>query len=207
MNMRNTIAILFSALLGGCAHEINKYNAARYADMGIAALYRGDWDAARRAYARAAVNADLGGAPVRMRSVMHYEYARASGVTCYYEHAEEHLAKALKLDEESSGPTHYPLIELARLNLDQEKFAQAIPYFERALPIVEKLNAASVDPVGFANLLDEYVQALTMSGRAADAKVIQTRAANIRSKNPDLKSRTDRTPYGKHCAKSNQSAP
>jgi tetratricopeptide (TPR) repeat protein len=155
------------ALLAGCApfaQDLNKYNAARYADAGLAALNRGDWDAARRAYARAAVNADLGRAPTRTRSVMYYEYGRASGVTCFYEHAEEYLSKALTLDEESSGPTHYPLIELARLNLDRGKYAEAVPYFERVLPIVEKLNSEALDPIGFADLLDEYAVHLLSRG-------------------------------------------
>jgi tetratricopeptide (TPR) repeat protein len=95
---------------------------------------------------------------------MYYEYGRASGVTCFYEHAEEYLSKALTLDEESSGPTHYPLIELARLNLDRGKYAEAVPYFERVLPIVEKLNSEALDPIGFADLLDEYAVHLLSRG-------------------------------------------
>lgn len=201
MNLRFAVIFVGLAVLSGCAHDINKLNAARYAEAGDTALRRGDWDTARRAYARAAVNADLGESPVRARSVMYYEYARASGATCFYDHAEEYLLKALKLDEESSGPVHYPLIELARLNLDQRKFAQAVPYFERALPVVEKLGAASKDPIGFADFLDEYAQSLNEVGRTANAVVFITRAADIRSKHAGASSKTDRTPYGKHCIK------
>lgn len=131
---------------------------------------------------------------------MYYEYGRASGATCFYEHAEEYLTKSLKLDEESSGPIHYPLIELARLNLDQRKFAQAVPYFERALAAAEKLDAESKDPIGFADFLDEYVRALEGSGQAAKAGSFVARAAKIRATNPTAVSKTDRTPYGKHCA-------
>jgi tetratricopeptide (TPR) repeat protein len=199
------VALAFGlALVTGCVHDINKYNAARYADAGEAALRRGDWDGARRAYARAAVNSDLGRAPVRARSVMYYEYGRTSGVTCFYDHAQEYLTKSLKLDEESSGPIHYPLIELARLNLDQGKFAQAVPYFERALPAVEKLNAESQDPIGFADFLGEYSLALSESGRSAEAGPMKARASAVRLKHQGTASRTDRTPYGKHCTDKKQ---
>jgi len=200
MNARIFALAFGLVMLAGCAHDINKYNAARYADAGAAALRGGDWDGARRAYARAAVNADLGRAPVRARSVMYYEYGRTSGATCFYDHAQEYLTKSLKLDEESSGPIHYPLIELARLNLDQGKFAQAVPYFERAIPVVDKLNAEALDPIGFADLLDEYAKALNATGRASDASTLSARANGLRSKHQGATSRTDRTPYGKFCA-------
>jgi hypothetical protein len=111
------------------------------------------------------------------------------------------LTKSLKVDEESAGPIHYPLIELARLNLDQRKFAEALSYFERALPAVEKRDAASMDPIGFADFLDEYAQALSMSHRVAEANALKARAADIRSKHSGAQSRTGRTPYGKHCIK------
>jgi tetratricopeptide (TPR) repeat protein len=200
------VVLLTLAMLYGCAHDINIHNAARYGQAGEAALQRGDWDGARRAYARAAVNADLGRAPVRARSVMYYEYGRTSGATCFYDLAETYLSKSLKLDEDSSGPVHLPLIELARLNLDQGKFTQAIPYFERALPVVDKLDAGSKDPIGFADFLDEYAQALTISNRASEASALTARAADIRSKHPTAASRTNRTPYGKHCTKKEESA-
>ena len=34
---------------------------------------------------------------------MFYEYARAAGVTCFFDHAEEFLLKSLALDEEDAG--------------------------------------------------------------------------------------------------------
>ena len=188
-------------LISGCAHNINIHNAAKHAEAGDSAILRDDWDTARREYAQAAVNADLGRAPARARSVMYYEYARACGVTCHYELAEEYLHKSLKLDEESSGPIHFPLIELARLYLDQGKYDQAVPYFERALPVVENLGAATIDPIGFAEFLEEYAIALDMSGRPTDSSILKDRSADIRGLHPSAKSNTDRTPYGKHCTK------
>jgi hypothetical protein len=68
MDERCAVVFLGLALLSGCAHDVNRHNAVRYAEAGEAALLRGDWDAARRAYAQAAVNADLGRVPVRARS-------------------------------------------------------------------------------------------------------------------------------------------
>ena len=199
MKKQLTYPVILSVLLIGCATDINLKNAKRYSDSGHNAVVSEDWDAARRAYAKAAVNSDLGNAPVRTRSIMYYEYARASGATCFYDIADEYLKKSLELDKSSNGPIYWPLIELARLNLDQGKYAEALIYFDEVDPIFTELKAIEKDPIGYADYLDEYATALEGTGSQAKAAELRKQANTIRDRNLDIKSFTDRTPYGKHC--------
>lgn len=163
---------------------------------------QGDWDTARRAFARVTVNADLAELPAARRALAHYEYGRSLGVTCYFDRAEEELNTAYKLDKEAGQPLYLSLVELARLNLDQNKFSQAAAYFERAIPLLEADGVTKAAPIGYADILDEYASALVGVGRPAEAKLSADRAATLRKAAEGQRSITDRTPYGKFCGKS-----
>ena len=59
-----------------------------YKQKAAAAEERGDWDAARRIYATSFTDKNLGQTSPRYRSVLHYEYGRSLGVTCFFKEAE-----------------------------------------------------------------------------------------------------------------------
>jgi len=187
-------------ILTGCVGGINLYNANQYADAANAATRRGDWDGARRLWARVVVNADLGHAAKKRRALFYYEYGRATGVTCFFDLSEEYLNKAYELDRETAGPVYMSLLELARLNSDQKKYAQAIGYFERAIPELERVNAQMEAPIEYANILDEYSIVLSVVDRDADAAAAKSRAAMLRANNKGRYSISDRTPYGTQCS-------
>jgi tetratricopeptide (TPR) repeat protein len=190
-----------TVVLTGCVSAINEKVATNYSQVGAQAQARGDWDAARRAYARSANNADLAGSSVQKRAIFHYEYGRSLGATCFFEEAERELNLSFDLDRQGGQPLYLSLIELARLNLDQRKFPQAVGYFERAFPELDRVNAAKEAPTAFADILDEYASALIGAGRADAAAASTKRGVEIRGANPKGRSLTDRTPYGKHCAR------
>ncbi|WP_253281308.1 hypothetical protein [Cupriavidus sp. HPC(L)] len=179
--MRIAIAVLFSAaLLAGCASEVRERIASNYGRVGAAAIRQGDWDTARRAFARVTVNADLAELPAARRALAHYEYGRSLGVTCYFDRAEEELKTAFELDKQAGQPLYLSLVELARLNLDQGKYSQSAAYFERAIPLLEAAGVAKEAPMGYADILEEYARTLSGMGRTADAQLSVGRATTLR---------------------------
>jgi hypothetical protein len=56
------------------ANPINRHNAIKHAQPATQASNAGDWDLARREWAKAVVNADFGGLDSKKRAVFYYEY-------------------------------------------------------------------------------------------------------------------------------------
>ncbi|MFT3759172.1 hypothetical protein [Thauera sp.] len=197
--MKAVYFLILSVSLTGCASELHKRNAQNYTLMGAQAQAKGDWDAARRAYARAVVNAEQAKLPPTTRAVLTYEYGRSLGATCFFDLSESELKLAHDLDKEAGNPLYLTLTELARLTFDQQKFQASIDYFERALIELDRAEAKEKAPVAYADVLSEYSAALSETGRENDAASIVKRAAEIKSANPQGQSITNRTPYGKFC--------
>lgn len=130
---------------------------------------------------------------------LHFEYGRALGVTCAFAESESQLTTALELDRQYSGPVFMDQIELARLNFDQKKFPAAIPFFERGFSMLDRLGVSFEDPIGYANLLDEYAQALERTGQLSKARNLRSQSSDLRRKYPKIPAKTQRTPYGKFC--------
>jgi len=183
--------------LPACAAPINRQSALNYAKAASLSNKSGDWDTARRQWARAVSNADLGKAEDSERAIYYYEYGRAAGVTCFFDIAEEYLNKSYALDAKIGGPAYLSLAELFRLNLDQKKYKEAVGYFRKALPEFEKINVSDESPAEFSKLLEEFSVALEGIGNIDEAKEIRSRALKIK----ELAgfSITDRTPYGLYC--------
>lgn len=198
-NMKRLTALFLIPILAGCASAVSERVSANYTRLGAAAQEQGDWYAARRAYAQATFNADQAGLPADRRAIVHYEYGRSLGATCFFEQSEHELHTAYELDKQAGHPVYLSLVELARLMLDQQKFAQSVAYFERALPALDEAAAAAKAPAAYADILDEYAQALTGAERATEARIVVERADTLRGDHPGKQSITDRTPYGKFC--------
>lgn len=182
------------------ANPINRKNASKHAQAASHAAKSGDWDVARRHWAKAVKNGELGGIPEKHQAIFYYEYARAAGITCFFDISETYLIKAYELDKKIGGPTFLSLVELFRLNLDQKKYNEAVTYFKKALPVLEKINAPSQSPAEFSKLLDEYAVALEGVGKQEEAKKVKERSTEVK-KNAEH-SITDRTSYGTSCTKS-----
>lgn len=193
-----SILLLFMLSVIGCvAAPINQHNAKSYAESGFMAIQSGDWKFARRQWGRAIYNADLGFMDKKERAVYYYEYGRTLGVTCAFDEAEEYLNKSYELDLQTGGPAFMSLVELFRLKLDQKRYQEAVDYFEKALPELEKVNAPEKSGIEFSKLLKEYAVALNGIGRLEEAKKTVERAALYEKSGQE--SVTERTPYGLHC--------
>lgn len=193
---------VISLSLAGCA-SVNEKSAGENMQKGAAAEDRGDWDAARRIYARSFADKNLAQTSPRYRAVLHYEYGRSLGATCFFTEAEHELTLAHDLDKKNGGVFYLSLIELARLNLAQQKFREAVSYFERALAELDPVINATKTPVFYASVLDDYAAALSGAERPKNAEAAAEQAREIRANIPGGQpSVADRTPYGKQCAKS-----
>ena len=169
--------------------------------LGIAyqAEYNGAWSTAEVHYKQALVKAESEGASENALAILNYQYGRALGVTCSFADAEQHLLKALELDEKNNGETFKDLTELARLHYDQENYQKAVSYFEKNLPILDQIDAADQAPIEYSNILFEYSEALRHIGETSKADDVKNKAMEIRNKHPEGHSITERTPYGKYC--------
>jgi hypothetical protein len=91
------------------------------------------------------------------------------------------------------------LIELARLNLAQSKYDQARDYFAKALALFRGKDVETTDPIGYADVLDEYSTSIEKSSSPESTQEFRRRAAQLRATFPTGASHTDITPYGTQC--------
>ena len=186
-------------LMVSCAAPINRKTTQITAQAGYQAQKSGDWEAARRNFAKAVVNGELGNLPQEQIAGLYYEYGRSLGATCFYDDSEKYLQKALDLDLKTKGPAYMSLLELVRLNLKTKNYSKAINFFERLIPIYKELNAEKESPIGVAEAYEDYSNALKQSGDIAKAKDYEEKAKQLRANNPTGYSITERTPYGTQC--------
>jgi tetratricopeptide (TPR) repeat protein len=178
------------SLSTGVRHHIN---------IAYQAQYNGSWGTAETHFGKALIQAESEGASGSVLAILNYEYGRALGVTCSFKESEEYLLKALELDEKNNGETFKDLTELARLHYDQGHYPKAILYFERNIPILDRLDAPDKAPIAYSDILFEYSQALQHTGNTSKAENLKNKAMEIRNKYPEGHSSTERTPYGKYC--------
>ena len=117
-----------------------------------------------------------------------YGLGRSLGQLCQFSEAEKYLLEAANLESEISGGKGIHLsqdyFELARLYYDYGKFDKAVPYFQKAIPLAEEVRVASSDPIGYANVLEDYAVALSKVGDANQSKAIEQKIAALRQSNP-----------------------
>jgi len=117
-----------------------------------------------------------------------YGLGRSLGQLCQFSEAEKYLIEAASLESEISGGKGIRLsqdyFELARLYYDYGKFDKAVPYFQKAIPLAEELGVASSDPIGYANVLEDYAIALSKIGDGNQTKAITQKIDTLRQSNP-----------------------
>ena len=187
--------------LVSCASDVNRKSAVIHAQAAQNAIENNDWDAARKSWSKAVVNSELAHEPDQKMAVFYYEYGRALGVTCFYDESEVYLKKAYELDKKTNGPVYMSLTELARLNLDQDKYSKSLLYFEELIPLLDKINAKSEAPLEYSNILEDYSKSLLNTKQIEKSKSIMQDVEEIRKMNQNRYSITERTLYGSQCIK------
>ena len=183
--MHRAVVTVFAALLiGGCATDVNRINASRYYEAGLAFEARKQYEQAREAYWRALVNYRSAGGPQAAISAATYNLGRMTGMTCNFPLAEQFLQEALKLEEQLPSPDSRNITkrlgELANISFALGKFKQSAEYYERAVPRLEQLGIIQDDPMGYALYLDGYADALDKAGLPAKSSEIRRHASSIR---------------------------
>lgn len=198
-NIKKPFMIFFlSLMIYSCGPSLS-VGVRNHLNIAYKAEYKGSWSTAETHYGKALVQAESEGASENVLAVLNYQYGRALGVTCSFNESEQHLLKALELDEKNGGATFMDLNELARLHYDQGNYSKAIFYFEKSLPAMDQFGSANKAPIAYADILLEYSEALQRTGNDSKAQELKNKAMEIRNKRPKAYSITERTPYGKYC--------
>lgn len=191
-------AAVCAALLLGCqALDTPTFqnNYSLYNREAMKAERENNWDAAAKRYFLALQNAEWAEEGKGVRSDFHYKLGRAQGATCQFDKSAQSLNEAYTLNSRLPQA----LAELGRLNLAQNKLPEALSYFERAMPELDKAHIAVTDPVGYADILDDYKVALVKSDKAADAARIAKQVETLRAANTGKAAAMLRPPYGGQC--------
>ncbi|MCV2371370.1 hypothetical protein [Roseateles oligotrophus] len=200
--MRSFISLLVIACsVGGCASNINIRNADAHAQSGYNAQRNGDWEVARRQFAQAVVNADLGKAEAGGKAMVNYEYGRSLGVTCFWDESEKYLLRSKQFEEDRNHSPYLPLYELGLLTEKQGKSNQAASYFSQLIPLMEKEGLRAKYPLGVADAYERYAFALEATGKFAEAAKNRAEAHTLRAANSEAKPFGQVTPYGSACYK------
>jgi tetratricopeptide (TPR) repeat protein len=197
--MKITLIVISLLTLTGCVNSINQRSEINHARTAYSAQQRGDWDKARRHWAKAIVNANLANEPALNLAVLNYEYGRSLGVTCFFDKSEHYLKTANEVDARLSGPVHMSLLELARLKYFQKDYSAAASYYKKLPSIYKKLNAEEIDPISVAMIYEEYSDSLNNIGNKSESMTYKQRAENLRNENPGKSSGIENTPYGTQC--------
>ena len=192
-----TTAVCAALLLGCKALDTNAFqkNYSLYNREAMKAETENNWDAAAKRYFLARQNSEWAEEGKGVRYDFHYKLGRAQGATCQFDKSAQSLNEAYTLNNRLPQA----LAELGRLSLAQNKLPEALSYFERAVPEMDKANVGKSDPIGYAEILDDYKAALLKSNKASDAAGIAKQADGLRAANSGKTAAMLRPPYGGQC--------
>ena len=133
------------------------------------------------------------------RSLAAYDWARATGRMGEYENAERAFLYSLHLEQTRDLGSKNKLIasryyELARLYHAWGKRSEAIQYYREALTATDQGTIQS-DPIGFAEVLDEFASYLNEAGQTNEASGFRQQSAELRRNNPGKKAKFGPDPY------------
>lgn len=181
--MKSVSIVLLVIALAACATAIPPSQGIY---SGNAAYERGDYEQARTDFTSALQVANKQGWKPHIATAK-YGLGRSLGQLCDFEAAERNLKEAVALEEELTGANSVNLaqdqFELARLYYDYGQYSKAVPHFRRAVNIADGLRVESSDPIGYANVLQDYAVSLEKSGDEAGANTVKTRIVTLEQKN------------------------
>jgi tetratricopeptide (TPR) repeat protein len=193
------LPLVLASLSMACTTPDSLYTGNEYFHGGVDNAREGRWFDARTAYGGAWTNADLGNASDKVIAVYAYEYGRSSGVICDWNESERGLLKAYELDQKINGPIYMSLVELARMYQAKGDFAKSEEFYQLALTELNRIQADTLDAIGYANILEDYAAMLVASGNSEQAMLVKRREQEIRNVFKGGTSDHEQTPYGEFC--------
>lgn len=179
--MHRLIYFVLFFLLGGCATNDPSPQSLNWS--GNEAYFQKDYDAAIEWYTASLVESRKLG-DRQFEAIAMYGLGRSNGHLCKLQEAEEWLIESIKIrrdlpDFETAHLTQN-ILELGRLHMAQGEWKQANEQFTEALPILGRLNMEAIDPLGYANLLEEYQLVLLNTGQEGAALANQAKIDEFR---------------------------
>ena len=149
----------------------------------IAAQRQSKLEVAEEYYRRAFLNARLSRLGPREKSGVLYNLALVKRDLCKLDEAETVFLESLRIAEESQasvGRLMLRILELSQLYYDQERYAEALPWMERATKLGYEMDAPSSEPGRFGEYFREYAIVLRSQGQDERAAEVDEQAAELR---------------------------
>ena len=136
------------------------------------------------------------------QSIAMYGLAKTEGRLCNFAQAEYLLKESIQIRNElfdtGNAKITQNIFELGRIYIAQEKWDLAFIQYTKAIPMLEKFDMATLDPIGLSNLLKEYYQVLEQTF-TEKAYSINLKIGELRKNNPNEKARYISNLYSKNC--------
>jgi len=173
-------------------------------ESGNRALNAGRYEAALKSYEKTLKLSEDAG-DTQYQAIAMYGLARANAQLCRATIAEKWFQDSISLresipDDPRRAFLTQNLIEYARFLISRDRPKEAIPYFERAVPMLEDMNIEQMDPIGYANLLDDLVAVQVAVGLIEESKRHALRAAELQQRYPGREPGFRPVPYPVSCA-------
>ena len=136
------------------------------------------------------------------QSIAMYGLAKTEGRLCNFSQAEYLLKESIQIRNElfdtGNAKITQNIFELGRIYIAQEKWNLASFQYNKAIPMLEKFDMETLDPIGLSNLLEEYFQVLDQTF-TEKAHSINLKIGELRKNNPNEKARYISNLYSKDC--------
>ena len=136
------------------------------------------------------------------QSIAMYGLAKTEGRLCNFSQAEYLLKESIQIRNElfdtGNAKITQNIFELGRIYIAQEKWDFAFIQYNKAIPMLEKFDMETLDPIGLSNLLKEYYQVLEQTF-TEKAHSINLKIGELRKNNPNEKARYISNLYSKDC--------
>ena len=136
------------------------------------------------------------------KSIAMYGLAKTEGRLCNFSQAEYLLKESIQIRNElfdtGNAKITQNIFELGRIYIAQEKWDLAFIQYNKAIPMLEKFDMETLDPIGLSNRLKEYYQVLKHTF-TEKAHSINLKIGELRKNNPNEKARYISNLYSKDC--------
>ena len=198
--MHRLILLSLVLLFGGCASNAPSPQSLNW--TGNEAYFKRDYNNAIKWYS-ASLDESLKTNDKQFSAISMYGLARANGHLCNLDEAESWLIKSIEARKSLTNlETAYlsqNIFELGRLYIAQEKWENANAQFLQALPMLESMDMESIDPLGYANLLEEYQQILQRTGNDKLVSTNLEKIEQLRKNNQAGRAQYVSDPYPANC--------
>jgi len=136
------------------------------------------------------------------QSIAMYGLAKTEGRLCNFAKAENLLKESIlirnDLFDTGNAKITQNIFELGRIYIAQEKWDLALIQYNKAIPMLEKFDMETLDPIGLSNLLKEYYQVLEQTF-TENLHSIKLKISELRKTNPNVNPGYMSNLYSKNC--------